>query len=555
MIEANSNIVVLFWLFVEMKSLLFWVYLWQLKDYHIGRFLAHFQTANGRNAYLGLQNRLKFLLFLAAVLTAYFYNSLPTEFARLLFNLLPFAIAWLYIFLGVKAAFSLLFGKTATPKLNLKTIFLLMMGAGMFLVLEEKITSIILSFHWLFLISGGNTIALLIIDLLLPIALSFLIIFLQPLTVVWRTFVILAAKIKRSQLKNLKVIGITGSYGKSTTKEILAHILSTDFRVVKTPKNQNSEIGIANTILKSLKKDTQYFICEMGAYNKGGIKFLCDIAKPQMGILSGINEQHLATFGSLANTTSAKFELIRYLKKGDKAILNFANDLIKREAQKQKFAAQPISVGDNKGDYSYTVKSLTKNSVEFLFCGQNQKTDILINLPGGLGLVQNASLAIAAALQCGISLQAIAASLKLLSSEISPYKLVRSASGREIILATYSANPESVRGALQYLSLFSGKKIFIMPCLIELGSSAKKIHEEFGRLIAQNCDLAIITSRDYYSEIKNGAIAQGTAPGRILFMSEGKAIAKLLAQFTESGDTIMISGRVNQIIENEAQKV
>lgn len=555
MIEANSNIVILFWLFVEMKSLLFWVYLWQLKDYHIGRFLAHFETANGRNSFWGLQNRLKFLLLLIAILIANFYSSLPTDLAHILFSLPPFAIASLYILLGAKAAFTLLFGKAATPKLNLKTLFLLVMGAGMFLVLEEKITSLVLSQHWPFLFSGGNMIALLVIDLLLPIAISLLVIFLQPLTVIWRSFIILAAKIKRSQLKNLKVIGITGSYGKSTTKEILAHILSANYQVVKTPKNQNSEIGIAKTILKTLKKDTQYFICEMGAYNKGGIKFLCDIAKPQMGILCGINEQHLATFGSLANTVSTKFELVRYLKKGDKAILNFTNELIKTEVKKQKTSAQLIGVGDGEGDYSYSIKSLTKSSVEFSFFGQNQKADIFINLPGGIGLVQNTSLAIAAALQCGINLQNIAASLKFLNPEISPYKLIKSASNRELILATYSANPESIRGALQYLNLFSGKKIFIMPCLIELGSSAKKIHEEFGKIIAQSCDLAIITSRDYYPQIKSGAVAQGMKPGRILFMSEGKAIAKLLAQFTESGDIIMINGRVNQIIENEAQKV
>ncbi|GAI48689.1 unnamed protein product, partial [marine sediment metagenome] len=127
------------------------------------------------------------------------------------------------------------------------------------------------------------------------------------------------------QFKNLLVVGITGSYGKTSTKEFLATVLSKRFNVLKTKEHQNSEIGISRCILNELKPEHKVFIVEMGAYGKGGIKLLCDIAKPKIGILTGMNEQHLALFGSQENIIKTKYELIENLPSDGMAIFNGNN--------------------------------------------------------------------------------------------------------------------------------------------------------------------------------------------------------------------------------------
>lgn len=552
--DLTFDNILIFWLLVQIKTILFWVYLWQLKDYHIGRFFAHFETFNGRRAILNVQNYAKAFLLGFALFVIFFYKALPIFIIEPVLDLIPFATALLYLVLGILAGVNLLFKNNASPKLNLKTIFLLMMSAGAFLALEDKIFNLVPAFKTPFLIQGSNFLALLAIDLVVPLLTSLVVLFFQPITVFLRTLIIWAAKIKRWQLKDLKVIGITGSYGKSTTKEILAHLLSLKYKTVKTFKNQNSEIGIASAILKNLKKDTQYFVCEMGAYNKGGIKFLCDIAKPQMGILTGINEQHLSTFGSFKNTISAKFELPRYLKKGEVAILNYSSKPVADSATSQKISANIIKIGSS-GDVRYIINKVGIDFVDFNIQVKGQSANIKISLPGGEGLVQNAVLAVAAALECGIDFTQATSALALLGQEYSPYRLVKSQSGRDLVLATYSSNPESIKGALEYLKLFPKKKILVMPCLIELGQESKKIHTEIGKLIGEICDLAIITSFDHYQNIKARAMQSGLKPGKVIFMQDAKGIAKLIAQFSEPGDVIMLKGRVNQMIEKEAQQI
>ena len=142
------------------------------------------------------------------------------------------------------------------------------------------------------------------------ILIPLLILSFQIPSALWRKNLINKAKQKRLKFKNLLVIGITGSYGKTSTKEFLATILSEKYKVLKTKEHQNSEVGVSQCILNDLKPEHEIFVCEMAAYNRGGIKLLCDIVKPKIGILTGINEQHMATFGSQENIIKTKYELI-----------------------------------------------------------------------------------------------------------------------------------------------------------------------------------------------------------------------------------------------------
>jgi len=268
-------LIAILWFIVFSKKLSFWLWLWQLKEYHPGRFKAHFQTTKGKE--IIVNHLLIIKLILIPGLFFYFY----------------FFYFFLFLIFLVETVFAFrhLFRKTLKiPVLTKKTYLILSSG----LILEFLIL-----FSFFSLSERVFYPSLLGLDILAPLFFSGLVLAFEPIAVSWRKKVIKKATEKREKFKDLIVIGITGSYGKTSTKEFLDAILRENFKVLKTKEHQNSEVGISQCILNDLEPKHQIFICEMGAYNRGGIKLLAGIAKPKIGILAGINEQHLATFGLL----------------------------------------------------------------------------------------------------------------------------------------------------------------------------------------------------------------------------------------------------------------
>ncbi len=412
--------IVICWFLVFTKLLLFWVWLWQLKEYHWGRFLAHFETQKLR---------------------------------KILFS-----------FHGVRY-----------PRLTSKTIIILISG----ILLE------------IFLLYFCSFPVLLVSIILAPIISSLLVLFFQIPTVILVKKTLKKAKEKKEQFKNLIIIGITGSYGKSSTKEFLATILSEKFKVLKTPKNINAEIGIAKTILNELKPEHQVFIAEIGAYERGKIKEVCRVLEPKIGILTGINEQHLSTFGSQENIKKAKYELIENLPEDSIAIIRDKLDL----------RADDIRV--------------EKEYIFFRVNGVDFKANLL-----GVHNIDNILLSASCAQKLGMSLEEISRACLKIKPEQGGMKFLRK-DAPVIIDSSYSANPDGVIADLEYLKLYSGQKIIIMPCLIELGKAAKEVHQRIGRKIAEVCDLAIITTRDYFKEIKQ------EAPNALLIEKPKEIIARI----------------------------
>ncbi|MBU2578853.1 hypothetical protein KKA09_01930, partial [Patescibacteria group bacterium] len=257
-------IITIFGFLIFVKLLFFWLWLWQLKEYHCGRFKAHFETLASRKIF--------------------------SSFWRLKF-----------------------------PKFTKKIIVISI--SGIFLA-----TLIV---YFIFSLPNNENfyLAFLIFIFSVPLFSSFIVLLFQIPTAILCKRILKKAKRKREQFKNLLVIGIAGSYGKTSTKEFLATILSEKFNVLKTEKHINAEIGIAQTILNNLNESHQIFICEIGAYEKGKIKEVCEIIKPKIGIVTGVNEQHLSTFGSMKNLLSAEGgeELIDSLPIDGMAFFNAKN--------------------------------------------------------------------------------------------------------------------------------------------------------------------------------------------------------------------------------------
>ncbi|MCP6719133.1 MAG: UDP-N-acetylmuramoyl-tripeptide--D-alanyl-D-alanine ligase [Patescibacteria group bacterium] len=513
----------LIWLFKQTKVILFWLYLWQLKEYHIGRFLDHFRTYKGKR--LLLDKLLILKLFLALLV---FFSLL---FKSYIYLVLVWVLLVLYFFELAIFFYNFFSKKLKKPVFTKKIILLVFLSFsfGVFYLLslfQDK-----LFVFWL-----------LIFDILSSFIFSGIILFFQPLVVSLRNQVINKAKRKREGFKDLLVIGITGSYGKTSTKEFLYTILSEKFRVLKTKEHQNSEIGVSNCVLNDLNENHQIFIAEMGAYNKGGIKFISDVVKPKIGILTGINEQHLALFGSLENTIKTKYELIDNLPDDGLAILNGNNDII-RSHKPSLENVRFCSTKERMDLWAEDIK-IEKDRIIFkAFSKDGDSALFNVNLLGSQS-IENILLAAACAKELGMSLEEISKACANIKQEKGAMRLVTTKDGLNIIDSSYSANPDGVISHLEYLEIWKGKKMIVMPSLIELGQASSKIHREIGQKIGLVCELAIITTKDKFKELKEGALASGLSEENILFIEDSKSVFDKIRRFSHKEDIILLEGRI-----------
>lgn len=539
-----------FWLARSVKQILFWVYLWQLKQYHVGRFLAHFKTENGKKLILQPLQIFKTFLFVAAFICALFFKGNYLLILSPLLFLLYFLESLLYF----KKIFS---GKTKNPKLTKKTGFLISISLLIFIVYPFIIWVISKNIFWF-------TLAILILDILLPVIVSIVILLFQPLADYYRLSLQKKAKEKIKNFKNLTIIAITGSYGKTSTKEYLTTILSSRFKVLSTKEHQNTEIGIPLCILNNLKPEHEIFIVEMGAYDKGTIKRICGFVKPEIGIITGVNAQHLSLFGSMENLLSAEGgrELLQSLPTDGLLVVNGENEYcmdLYKKADIRKVAYkldEKVSsfVSSSARSYGRTKKTsdgqmknidIRKNFASFSINDVDFKVDVL-----GRHNVLNLLGAILVAKELGMSLKEIEKASQRITEKSSSFKVIKNKDGLFIINSTYSSNPDGVIADLEYLKLYSGRKIIVMPCLIELGGMAKEVHQKIGKKISEVCDLAIIATKEYYQDIKK-AVEIGSLPKAVeigslpIFLIENpKEIVAKIKEFCQTGDVVLLEGRL-----------
>ena len=296
----------------------------------------------------------------------------------------------------------------------------------------------------------------------------------------------------------------------------------------------------------------------MGAYNRGGIRLLCSIAQPRIGILTGINEQHMATFGSQDKIIKTKFELIKNLPSNGLAIFNGNNKFCLKLYKKTKTKISKKIIHTTfvtaVTNVSYDLKTeeinLEKEKISFKVISKNRNpVDFELNLAGDQN-IENLLMAISCAQELGMNLEEIAWACKKIKPFEKTMELKKGIDGVTIIDDTYAANPQGVFAALDYLKLYNQKKIVIMPCLIELGKSAKMVHEQIGRKIGQVCDLAVITTRDYFKEIKKGALDTGMKKENILFLENPQKIFEKIKSYCVPNNIILLESRVpNKLVD------
>ena len=323
-------------------------------------------------------------------------------------------------------------------------------------------------------------------------------------TKVLKSFYVQKATKKLEAYKNLTVIGITGSYGKSSVKTFLGHILSKNKETIVTPKNINTEIGVAKHILKTDFSNIAYYIVEMGAYRKGEIALIAKMVKPTIGILTAIREQHLSIFGTIRNIQQAKFELLYALPKKGLAIANADNPYIKELLSTVPSAVETYGI-DNESYTASIVDSKEKKGTLTFTININHELWHCQAPIAGEHNAQNIAACVLAARHLGMKkadiIQAIT-SISLPEGTLQSYQW-----GNAIIIDdSYNANVDGFRSALHTVSTYpsSLRRIVVTRGMQELGEQSNEFHEQVGEEIAYSCDELVIISPDNAVALQKG---------------------------------------------------
>lgn len=314
---------------------------------------------------------------------------------------------------------------------------------------------------------------------------------------------------KLKNMPNLKVIGITGSYGKTSSKNILSDILSVKYNILPTPRNLNTYNGLIMTVNNYMDKFTDIFIAEMGAYVKGEIKGLCNLVKPKYGILTTIGTAHLESFGSEQNIIDGKFELIESLPSDGFAILN--GDDSKQVNYKLKNKVKTIWIGINNPDVSVRASNIkcsgTGTSFDVSFVGDSKKYHFTTKLLGNHN-VYNILAGIACGREFGIEIEDLINAVKMVKPVEHRLEVKRLGAFYQIDDA-YNSNPVGAANACQVLKMMDGIKVVVTPGMIELGDKEAEYNKKFGEEIAESCDYAVLIGEKRTKPIYEGIISTG----------------------------------------------
>lgn len=311
------------------------------------------------------------------------------------------------------------------------------------------------------------------------------------------------AKNKIKSMKNLKVVGITGSYGKTSSKNILNDILNIKYNSMPTPKNFNTPNGLLLTINNYLDKFTDVFIAEMGACQEGDIKELCDLVHPKYGIITTIGVAHLATFGSRENIQKTKFELIESLPKDGIGILNKDDSWQRNYKIKNTCKIKWIGI-ENDADVRASNIKVTVNGMTFdcYFKGDDKPYKFETKLLGYAN-VYNILAGIALGKEFGMSIPQLQAGVA--KAKPTQHRLELKKQGDiTFIDDAYNSNPTGAKMALDVLNLMPGKHIVVTPGMIELGEEEYNKNKEFGKQIAKVADEVILVGEEKTKPIQEG---------------------------------------------------
>jgi UDP-N-acetylmuramoyl-tripeptide--D-alanyl-D-alanine ligase len=337
---------------------------------------------------------------------------------------------------------------------------------------------------------------------------------------------------------DLRVIGITGSVGKSTTKEMIAEVLGTRYRTLRSPGNLNNEIGLPLTILR-LGSGYERAVLEMGFYVPGEIQFLCDIALPQIGVVTNVGTVHAERAGSQEAIARGKSELIQALPADGVAILNFDDHWVRKMEEKTKAHVFFYGLSSEADLWADQIEGLGLDGIRFRLHYKGETIHSHVPMIGRHS-VHTALRAAAVGLNDGLTWQEIFEGLSQGHAQLR-LVAVRSKTGALILDDTYNASPESMLAALNLLDEMDGRKVAVLGEMLELGPYEKQGHEIVGMRVAQIAK-TLLTLGPRAHILADAARRAGMKSSNIIEFEAAEPIVDWLNKNLTSSDAVLIKG-------------
>jgi UDP-N-acetylmuramoyl-tripeptide--D-alanyl-D-alanine ligase len=511
-------IVFLLWLPQAVYQVITWTYWLQIKEYRFDRFWVFLRSKEGRDS-------LGFLIIGAKLLV------LITAGSNFFLLIITFIISDLLLIENIVKKKI----RIPEPTKRVKNIFL-----TSFLGITLTFVSLYFLFFSAFLLG------------------EILIILLPFLGIIWTVPLVNKAKneeVRKARMIfkkfNPTVIGITGSYGKTTTKEFIFQLLSTKYKCLSTYKNQNTHFGILRRINSHLIREHEFFIAEMGAYKMGEIKEIAGILKPKSAVLTGIEEQHLELFGSFEKLKKAKFEIIESLVSGGDVFFNSTDrnisDLIKKTKKLKKgIKVFTYCVGRKKEfDAVSEITKVTQSGIVFKMLLDGDEKEIKTNLLAKK-LIENLTGAILVARKYGVDWEKIIKKCNNLLLPEGTLNIYKTNSGITVVDDSYNSSPSGFEAALDVLGTLKGKRTYVVTTgIIELGKVTKRVHEKIGMVLEGTADIVLLRNKDFEIPLRKGMKDKD----KLICMTNPKRIIGYLRENLVKGDIILVEGKVPQVTD------
>ena len=342
-------------------------------------------------------------------------------------------------------------------------------------------------------------------------------------------------------LPDLKVIGITGSYGKTSTKHFLERILSEKYDVIITPGSYNTTMGVIRTVRELIKPYNNIFICEMGAKQRGDIKEICNLVHPSIGIVTAVGPMHLETFKSIDNVQATKFELIDSLPSDGLAVINDDFEYCRKRPVQNIECKRYTTSSKLRGKKDFWVENIaySTSGTTFKIKGKDgTEIELSTRLLGDCN-VSNILAAVIVAKSLGLSDDEIIRGVAAIEPVEHRLSMKHTANGVTILDDAFNSNPDGSRMALEVLSHFKeGKRIVVTPGMVELGNRQFELNEKFGEYIARSCDIAIVVGHHNRNAITQG-IEKGKFEGKLYEVDSFDEAQKLVNPMLQPGDTVL----------------
>ncbi|MDP9079418.1 MAG: Mur ligase family protein [Bacteroidota bacterium] len=338
---------------------------------------------------------------------------------------------------------------------------------------------------------------------------------------------------------DLIIIGITGSYGKTSTKHFLYRILSEKYNVLMTPGSYNTTMGVIKTVREELQATHQVFIVEMGAKQPNDIKEICDLVHPQIGILTAVGEQHLESFKTIQNVQKTKFELIDALPSGGLAVLNADYEFIANRPVTDRETALYSSDNEKVDFYIKDISYSARGSAFSVYQKGKHLADFETKLLGSYNL-SNILAGYIVARHLGVPDSSVAFAVKKLEPVQHRLEVKVHPNGVTVIDDAFNSNPVGSGMALAVLKAIEGqRKIIITPGMIELGEKQEYYNTLLGEQIAESCDYAILVGKNITLPIMKGLKNKNYPDNKIYVAQNFKDAVNHLGGMTRAGDVLL----------------